>query len=799
MDPAMVPVSAQAGVVFQDGLGERRCTSDPSGTGTLEVLCLKDDLTAVPSFEFALRERVSRLANFRHNSYARVRSVDRLNDPSSTLAIVADHVTGVRLSDMLAAIERKGIVLELGAALCLLRHLVPGLAALHDHARDIAHGALAAERVIVTPKGRVVIVEHVMGAALEQLRFSHEKYWKDLHVALPRSAGQPRFDHRADVLQLGLVSLALILGRPLQDDEYPMKIGEVVAAAWAITAGGSFEPLPAGLRAWLMRLLQLDVRASFTSAVDARAELEKLIAEEEIVPAPEALEAFLEQYQTTIGLPSTPVTAPATGQAARPMSAATPPPMRKPEPSKPPQPIINPQPAKRPPSAASSEPFPVPTTTLKSPSAPKPATPIFDPPPAPELARSVFEPPRKEKPAYDGSRKDDQFEILSLASSPTPGRPQKYEAQKYEPQKGDTGRLPKNVHKEAPAETIQELASLWTATPAAPSAYGRDSSKKKRHIPRPFLIAAVATAALAIVVLITARWYFAPTAAPSGTGTVSIITNPAGAQVIVDGESRGVTPLTLTLKAGVHAMQLRGAGQMRSMPVAIAANTTISQYIELPKNASGSGQLQVKTEPSGAQISIDGMPRGPSPITVAGLAPGEHVVTIANEAGSIKHPVTILADATASLVVPLTAPEGSAPVSGWIAVSAPVEVEIYENNRLVGTSQSDRLVMPAGRHEIEIKNEPLGYRVARTIQVPAGKVAPVKIDFPNGTIAINAIPWAEVSIDGEKIGETPIGNLPIRIGPHEIVFRHPDFGEQRHAVTVTMTSPARLSVDMRQK
>ena len=182
--------------------------------------------------------------------------------------------------------------------------------------------------------------------------------------------------------------------------------------------------------------------------------------------------------------------------------------------------------------------------------------------------------------------------------------------------------------------------------------------RTKRHIPRPFAIAAVVTAVIAIGALVASRWFFAPSAAPSGTGTVSIITNPAGAQVIVDGESRGVTPVTLTLKAGVHVMQLRGAGQSRSMPVAIAANTQISQYIELPKGASGAGQLQVKTEPAGAQVSVDGVPRGVSPITVGDLTPGEHTVTLSNESGSIKHPVTILADATASLVVPLGGTEG---------------------------------------------------------------------------------------------------------------------------------------------
>jgi hypothetical protein len=49
------------------------------------------------------------------------------------------------------------------------------------------------------------------------------------------------------------------------------------------------------------------------------------------------------------------------------------------------------------------------------------------------------------------------------------------------------------------------------------------------------------------------------------------------------------------------------------------------------------------------------------------------------------------------------------------------------------------------------------------------------------------------------MGETPIGNLSMSVGPHEIVFRHPELGEQRHAVTVTAGAPARLSVDLRKK
>jgi hypothetical protein len=78
-------------------------------------------------------------------------------------------------------------------------------------------------------------------------------------------------------------------------------------------------------------------------------------------------------------------------------------------------------------------------------------------------------------------------------------------------------------------------------------------------------------------------------------------------------------------------------------------------------------------------------------------------------------------------------------------------------------------------------------------------VSSIKIEFPKGTIALQAIPWADVWIDGEKVGETPIGNLALTIGTHEVIFRHPDLGEQRQLATVTLTAPTRVSVDMRKK
>src|SRR6202011_440924 len=93
--------------------------------------------------------------------------------------------------------------------------------------------------------------------------------------------------------------------------------------------------------------------------------------------------------------------------------------------------------------------------------------------------------------------------------------------------------------------------------------------------------------AIAVIVMLTAAGIVAGRRfSASDTGTLSVNTNPSGAQVIVDGQQRGVTPLRLTLKVGAHQMQLRGSGDPRSLSVMISPGAEVSQYIELPKSAS---------------------------------------------------------------------------------------------------------------------------------------------------------------------------------------------------------------------
>jgi hypothetical protein len=771
MDPAIASAPAPTPVAFEDGLGTRRLAVDRSRNETVEMLCLRGELTGVPSFEFALRERLSHLAAFSHACYGRVRSVERLKDPGSTLALVSDVTGGMRLSEILRFAEAADVTLDIDAALCLLRQLVPAVAMLHENMPDIAHGAIGPERLIVTPGARLIVVEHVMGSALEQLRFSQERYWRELRIAVPRSAGLPRFDHRADVTQLGAVALSLILGRRLQDDEGPSRLGDLVSSAWAVSARGGLEPLPAGLRAWLMCALQLDARNSFESAVDAQDGLERVLGESDYLAAPATLESFLERYREAVQPPAP--AAPAEPEAILQPLLSQPVMSRpvisrsvvnyEPESKVELTPIAMPTPAIRPPSA-------VRVPVAKPLAAPTPAA-AYTPALEPAQTAPAVAPAPVHAPAPEATRTPAPAPAFTPPPPPAPVRTE-----------------PTVIA--APLD----MAPLYDEASDQPEIANSPSLRQRW----PLVAAAAAVIAVVAAGVPAARRWASPSAA-SNDGTLVMTTNPAGAQLFVDGVERGVTPLTVSLKPGAHALELRGDGPVRTMPITMAAGAQVSQYIELPKTAAASGQLQVRTEPGGAKVSVDGAPRGTSPVTIADLSPGEHAVLLESDRGSVKQIVAIEAGITASLMVPLAGATDGAPVSGWIAVTAPADVQVFENKRLLGTSQSDRLMVSAGKHDIDIVNETLGYRTSRSIQVSPGKVTPIKIDFPKGTIALNAVPWAEVWVDGEKVGDTPIGNLSLTIGPHEIVFRHPELGEQRHAAMVTLNSPARLSVDLRKK
>ncbi len=206
------------------------------------------------------------------------------------------------------------------------------------------------------------------------------------------------------------------------------------------------------------------------------------------------------------------------------------------------------------------------------------------------------------------------------------------------------------------------------------------------------------------------------------------------------------------------------------------------------------GRLVVRSDPTGTPVIIDGRGRGMTPLAVEGLTAGSHRVRLGTSGASIEQVVTIEAGSTTALVVPMNA---AAAITGWLSLTAPFPLQILEKGQLLGTTADGPLRLGTGTHRIELVNEPLGYYGEETVTVRPGQMVRLRPEIAAGVLHVNAQPWANVWVDGEPAGETPLANLRVTLGQHEIRFRHPSLGEQVRQVVVSAREPARVSVSMK--
>jgi hypothetical protein len=561
-----------------DGLGDRLLMFDNTNAPSWEILRFKPALARDAGFETALRERVEALATFQHEAFPLVRPIKRLGHDDG-LAVVSTYSGGAPLSEAL----KKPRSAEF--ALRLIRQLVPALAALQRLVPGMAHGAITIERINLAPDGRLMIREHMVGAALDHLEWPATRLWSEFGILVPRASGAVRIDERTDITQLGLVVLSLMAGRRIGPDEYPDKINELLDELtlknhWLNPSNpAKFQ----ALRHWLERALQVSGQ-SFTSAHDAQLALADLRDPAE-APSPrsDVLRPSLKQAV------SNEESAQATWPAGR---------------------------ALAPPAVPPSKPAKV------------------------------------------------------AASTPSTAPP-------------------------APVVVVRgRAAQLWQAIPPALTRW-----------------ASVALAVLAVV---------------EGVYISRLLSTPSAPAVVE-------TPRAATLSP--------------------------------PQPASTPEIQPIQQAPA--------------------IAPPPVVVSTGAASQSLKLPE-----------IRALQPPGEAVRTGGVRVAAPIELHVLEGERVVGSTTDGPIIIAAGPHELDFVNSAIGFRVRQTVDVKAGQITTFTVAVPNGILNINAQPWAMVSIDGKAVGETPIGNLSVLPGEHEIVFSHPQLGERREKANVRPGVETRVAVNL---
>jgi archaellum component FlaG (FlaF/FlaG flagellin family) len=190
-----------------------------------------------------------------------------------------------------------------------------------------------------------------------------------------------------------------------------------------------------------------------------------------------------------------------------------------------------------------------------------------------------------------------------------------------------------------------------------------------------------------------------PAARRKTTGGLHVTSNPAGAQVLVDGKARGVTPLTLTdLTAGRHAIELRSdAGAVRR-----TVTVDADQTAEIDESIF-SGWLAVYS-PFELVVSEGGRALRLDDRNQIMLAPGRHELRLANRALAYEavHQVELKPGEMTTLRV--------TPPPSAMTITATEAAEVWLDGARVGETPLNAVPVQLGTHDLVVRRTTGGER-----------------------------------------------------------------------------------------
>lgn len=689
--------------------------------------------------------------------------------------VVSEHLQGSRLSDLLDGLSGDAAETQaapgLDAALGFLLEVLPALAALHASA-GFVHGAVGAGRTVITPGGEVVLLDWVYGHILARLGWSPARLWRELGIAVPSEGGPGVVDAVGDIAQAALTAALLVTGRPLPLEAQAEGLAASLPEMVEIAQIRGSQPFAAGIERFLHRALLLPGSAPFTGAEEAADAVRRIAAEIGDSECRAALAAFSadshrareqpplpalvdhlaevvsfevicpveEPVEDTFGEPEIDV---AVGAAARAASAAL----------------------------EFEVPLDVDDADADADTA-APALPVAsDPEPIVFDLTTALPAPTPEVPEVDDQAPPPGFGVSTGPEPVDPVDPVDNVPIEPEPVHHDAGPVapppPEPVASATPTvdppapepdQGLVAVTSQPSATTHPPAGARVPGSRRKRHKAGRGRDAAPTSSPATPPISSPPREVQppAPPAFSPAPPRPAWQTEAPAAMPYYPSVSDPREPTGLSWSAPMEP--LAPAAGVQSPPVPAAAPVRIKP--EKPAGYAPAPRARDR-EPSEGVTGIPYVHRGfapqPSPRWKIGAA-----------AAAVAAVVT--AGVLARHYLPNEKPVQPAPAA------------------------AATLAAPPQRHQLTFTNRDLGYSSSQTVDIEAGEERSSNLQ-PTGTLNLNALPWADVWIDGKKVGDTPVAGLRLPLGIHDIVFRHPQLGERTMTTTVRADTASAASVD----
>ena len=264
----------------------------------------------------------------------------------------------------------------------------------------------------------------------------------------------------------------------------------------------------------------------------------------------------------------------------------------------------------------------------------------------------------------------------------------------------------------------------------------------------------------------------------STVGSLKVTSSPSGAMVTIDNGKGQMTPWTYqNLPTGTHLVSLFLMG---FEPFIRTVEIQPGQTNELVANMSihsGSGTLQITSEPGGAAAYVDGVYAGVTNLAVGNIPPGRHEVKI-TRAGNDDYVAWVSVENKVTTPVNVVLKPVSAASGGSVVVtSEPPGASVFLDGKYYGITETGRPLeitnLSSGSHQVYVSSKNYEDYEAVAMVTPGG-ITPITIQMnPSpmpqacGLLMLNSEPaGADITIDGQLRGKTPATIETVCSGKH---------------------------------
>jgi len=192
------------------------------------------------------------------------------------------------------------------------------------------------------------------------------------------------------------------------------------------------------------------------------------------------------------------------------------------------------------------------------------------------------------------------------------------------------------------------------------------------------------------------------------TGLLKIDSDPQGAEVLINNEKKGITPISIPLKEGSYEIVVKKDSyeDFEKKDINIEKNKTLDlgviKLTPLPSYAT----LEVETTPTNAKLYINGEEKGLTPYTVDKLKPGEYEIKITKSGyEDYKDKIALKDNENKTMKIQLSKISVTPPPPsyGFLSVdSDPPGANVYVNNKNIGKTPINSYQLEPGSHTIKL-------------------------------------------------------------------------------------------------